>query len=432
MFHPDPYQGIVSNDSSSPRSRLSPCLDVTKVYAYQGPSPVSDPGRELGLGLDTTNLLSTRPHQTLSLHSPGIHPSMFDDPDNQSNYLAENDTQSCYPGFYNIPSPLLSPMSPMNSPVASPCPDQLSLPQSGSQFNLYMETDLGSGGSGRPPLFSLNTQGLDHSHSFMDSEAFSGSTPDPEETPSPHIYPTSSTGTSPMQTSSDSGLFDMPSMSPCFGSDPMADDSPFRDPSPQPLDHDQRSEEDTTPTSLSQLPGFNSNHLLQVPPTPYQHRRRKSDPLPNGNAWDEVQSISRGRSVKRNSRGRALSRVNVTRKQLVQDSLDAGDGVPPRSPTPGVCEKGRRHGPMSEKGRSDATDRRLKRDACIPCKVSRTKVSTTSRHTGGNLVLMNYRSVSHPSTSGVRVRSARTARRRTTVPIYVGNTGSRTLSLGRP
>ncbi|KAL2204932.1 hypothetical protein CC79DRAFT_924394 [Sarocladium strictum] len=305
------------------------------------------------------------------------------------------------PASSPMPSPLLSSSS-FDSPGASPFLDQRHL---SFQWPSSAHTDIGIV-SGLPevqgpldvaglqentlrPSLTVATQGLGTYGSLNGSDGFSGSTTEWSDSALPRTpldYTSSSQATSPMPSNYESGFQELPYAGQYLNSEAIIDDTQLQGFNsevqlPQ-QPHQRESSDDTTPTSIAPLPSFGtSTHLLHPPEGQNHHHRRESDPSPfksNNQVLDGNARVSRSRSVVGSLRNRLPERSRSTNKRtnlLSPDLSLAGEDsqLPLRPSTPANSNKGRRQGPMSEEGRSGATDRRTMKDTCISCKSAKVK-----------------------------------------------------------
>lgn len=392
-----------NTDSQSLTNRRARIADSFDSIAVPPQSPqLSDTGSGVGLGLRDPFATSAQQPQP----SPNGSSSLI-----QSNANIIQWNQQLQPNLltvipyseYGMSSPVLSPVpspnlpsSTFDSPIASPFASNslLSSPvfpqytdytaaatgaNNSNNAQSYVNSPIIGNTSSPKPHLTVNTQELYPPGSFGSSDGCSGSTPGWDSlNRSPLEYTSSSQATSPAPSNASSGYPELPLASP-YPSEAVIDDSQFpsfASQQQQLRQYGQDSSEETTPTSLSQLPPFTP--LLQVP-RESRHHRRESDPFPksNGHVQDESSRINRSKSQKRRS-------PSHSRERFVQDFLhNNSDSVPdrllrapspgPRSPTPGST-KGKRIGPMSDQGRSNATERRVNKDTCVSCKVARVKV----------------------------------------------------------
>jgi hypothetical protein len=388
--------------------------DSGDYRAFRSKTPQSSDAR-LGIGLGLTEGVSGSAQQL-----PEHYEMPFQPPHARSNFnvIEWNQQTQMTPDFLTVtsysdrytthspasspmPSPLLSSSS-FDSPGASPFLNQRHL---SFQWSPSAHSDIGIS-SGLPevqatldvaglqenafrPSLTVATQGLGTYASLNGSDGFSGSTTEWSDYALPRTpldYTSSSQATSPMPSSYESGFQDMPYSSQYLSSEAIIDDNQlqsFNSDVQLPQQPQQReSSDDTTPTSIAPLPSFGtSTHLLHPPEGQNHHHRRESDPSPfksNNQVLDGNARVSRSRSVVGSLRNRLPERSRSTNKRtklLSPDlSLSGEDSqLPLRPSTPANSNKGRRQGPMSEEGRSGATDRRTMKDTCISCKSAKVK-----------------------------------------------------------
>lgn len=288
--------------------------------------------------------------------SPILPSSSFDTSQGNSPYLSN--------------SAMSSPIFPEHADFTGPVPGGAT---ANNNTQSYVNSPSLSTASHRPYHLTVNTD-LGNAASFASS---SGSTPGWDFNRSPMSCASSSVGTSPVPSISDSGYPEVPVTNP-YLNEAVIDESQFPGlGSQQQQQHRHQYQSDdsehTTPTSFSQIPKLpppQQNHL-EIPAS--RQPRRDSDPFPRRNSLVQGEKVRIKRAVSQKGR---QSPFHLADEENLVDLLqctgqDASLPLPSqssRSPTP---SKGRRTGPMSAIGRAKATDRRVNKDTCVSCKVSR-------------------------------------------------------------